>query len=247
LLALYRERMGDWGDSTALLVGAFDVDEAVALAQQYLGTLPADRRSESWSDRMPPLPGEPIAEALYKGIDPRSYVFVDWTTPFSPTLEGRVAARALENVVDILVREQLREEMGGIYGAGVSTFVEAIPNGELTVRIQFTAEPGRVVELVDALEQIVAQVVTEGPDAEVVERARQQLLSNHEENLQVNDAWLTWLDRYVVEGEGPATDVLLLDEAIEAVTAADLQALARQAFAEDAEIRLELFPAENAP
>jgi len=242
MLELYRTRFGDFGDSKAILVGAFDPDEALALAQRYLGTLPADGRSEAWQDLVPSLVGKSVSEDLFKGIDPRSYVYLSWQVPFTPTVEGRVAVRALEGVVDTLVREDLREERAGIYGAGVSVSPSGLPGAKLGVSIQFTTEPTRVVELVDAVQAILDGVRNEGPDADVLERVRQQLLSDHEENLQLNDAWLTWLSRYVVDQEGPPSDLLRIQAALESVTAADVQALAQLAIPEDAGIRLVLYP-----
>lgn len=241
---VYRSRFGDFGDGTALLVGSFDVDEATALAQQYLGTLPADGRSESWADRMPPLPATPIGEDLFKGIDASSYVMMSWTAPFTPTVESRVAARALESVLNVLITDELREELGGIYGAGVSVGMESVPNGEFNLAISFTAEPTRAVEMVGAVEQILVQVRDEGPDDAIMERARQPLITDHETNLELNEGWLAWLYRYVVTGEGPATDVLRVDEALAAVTPAEVQALAQQVLPADGVVRLTLYPAD---
>ncbi len=246
-MELYAERFGDFGDGVALMVGAFDVDEATALAQQYLGTLPADGRSETWADLMPPLPATPIEEDLFKGIDERSFVLMQWQAPFTPTVEGRVAARALESVLSVLITDELREELGGIYGAGVSVGLESVPNGEFNLAIQFTSEPTRAVEMVDAVQQIVMQVRDEGPSDAIMERARQPLITDHETNLELNEGWISWLYRYVVTGEGPVQDVLRIDEALEAVTPADVQALAQQVLPADGVLRLTLYPADFTP
>ena len=79
----------------------------------------------------PALPEGLIEETVNAGVDPRSEVQIYFNGPFTPTVESRVALQAMARVLDIMVREDLREERGGIYGAGISSTAEPSPKGSM--------------------------------------------------------------------------------------------------------------------
>lgn len=247
LSAAWHARFDNLEDATAVLVGNVDVEAVKPLLQKYLGNLPASGAAEVAVDRMPAPPQEVITDTLNKGIDPTAYVDMAWKNPLTPTVDSRVTLRAMENALDIRVREVLREDMGAIYGAGVSGSVASNPENEYDLTISFTVAPTRAVEAVNAVHDIIADLRANGPSDDVLSRAKQTLLSNQEENLENNDAWLTWLERYVVDGEGPASDALTISDAIKAVTAEDVQKMAEAMLPEDARVELILYPQDYTP
>jgi zinc protease len=241
-LQLYRQRFADLDDSVFVLVGAFDMDTARQLAQTYLGALPAAAGEETWRDMRPDLPVGTIEETVNAGIDPRSEVQIHFDGPFTPTVESRVALQAMTRILDIRVREDLREERGGIYGAGITSYAEPYPAGEYQTRITFTAEPTRVVELTDAVFAEIKDLRDNGPSAANFAKAQEQLRRDQEENLQDNNAWLTWINRYAVDTEGPLADIERIDEVIATLTPADVQAMAAAVLPEDRHVMLVLHP-----
>lgn len=247
LLRAYQDRFANLGDATALLVGNVDVATLKPLLERYIGTLPTTNTPEVAVDRIPATPRALYAETIEKGIDPSSAVLLSWETPLTPTVESRVALRALEGALDIRLREVLREEMGAIYGAGVGGAVSPRPDNEYNLTIQFTVAPTRAVEAVDTVQNIVADLRENGPSADVLERAKQTLLSDQEENLKRNEAWLAWLGRYAFVGEGPVSDILTVTEAIQAVTPEDVRAMAQEVLSADARVQLILYPEGYTP
>jgi zinc protease len=241
-LEIYNERFADFGDTVVLISGAFDPETARTLAATYLGTLPATEQAETWRDVGPDLPEGTVEETVNKGIDPSSSVALVYSGPFTPTVENRVALNMVRGVLDILVREDLREARGGIYGAGIGAGIEVVPEETYEVSIWFTAEPTRVNELVGAVFTQVADLRDNGPSEVNFEKVREQLLRDHEENLEDNNAWLTWMDRYLTTGEGELADILRIQEAIENVTPEQVQAMAQQVLNSDDYVRLILHP-----
>ena len=77
-LAFFRERFGDFGDFTFIFVGNFQVDQLVALARTYLGTLPSQGRQESWRDVEPELPEGVVTKVAIQrtgATEPSRYCF----------------------------------------------------------------------------------------------------------------------------------------------------------------------------
>ncbi len=241
-LELYKQRFADLDDSVFVLAGAFDVDTAKQLAQTYLGALPAVAGDESWRDTRPPLPEGIIDATVNAGIEPRSEVQIYFDGPFTPTVESRVALQAMTRVLDIMVREDLREQRGGIYGASISSYAEPHPEGRYQTSITFTAEPTRVVELTDAVFAEIKDLSEHGPSAANFAKVKEQLRRQQEESLQSNDAWVTWINRYVVDGEGPLTDITRANDVIEALTPEAIQAMAAAVLPQDRHVTLVLHP-----
>jgi zinc protease len=241
-LEIYRERFADMSDAEVVIVGNFEPEQVKSLAQSYLGTLPGGGRSETWRDLGPELPQGIIEQTLNKGQDARSVVSISFSGPFTPTLENRLAARMVESVLDILVRQDLREARAGIYGAGVSVGIGTTPDPEYSFDIQFTAEPTRVNELVEAVFTQINDLRDNGPSADNFAKVHEQILRNHQENLKSNDAWATWLDRYIVENEASPETILAIETAIDNMTPEQVQAMAQQLFPTDRRVELILHP-----
>jgi zinc protease len=246
-LALFEERFADFDDAVFVLTGAFDVDEAKQLAQTYLGALPSTPATETGLDKRPTLPEGIVEETVNAGIDPQSQVQVYFSGPFTPSLESRLALQAVTRVLDIMVREDLREARGGIYGASISSTAEPAPHNEYQTQISFTTEPTRVEELVDAVFAQVKDLSENGPSAANFAKVQEQLRRDHEENLQDNSAWLTWINRFVVDKEGPLEDVNRIDAAIAALTPEEVQAMAAAVLPPDRHVTLVLHPKDFKP
>jgi zinc protease len=246
-LELYKQRFADLDDSVFVLSGAFDLDKAKQLAQTYLGNLPAAAGSETWRDTRPPLPEGIIDETVNAGIDPRSEVQIYFDGPFTPTIESRAALQAMTRVLDIMVREDLREERGGIYSAGIASYAEPHPEGRYQTRITFTAEPTRVVELTDAVFAEIKDLSENGPSATNFAKVKEQLRRQQEESLQSNDAWVAWINRYVVDAEGPLSDIARITDVIDALTPQEVQTMAAAVLPEDRHVTLVLHPRDFKP
>ena len=73
-------------------------------------------------------------------------------------------------------------------------------------------------------------------------KAKEQLRRQQEQDRQNNDAWVNWINRYVVDAEGPLTDIERIDEVINAVTPEDVQAMAAAVLPEERHVTLVLHP-----
>ena len=100
------------------------------------------------------------------------------------------------------------------------------------------AEPERVEELPAAVFEQITLLREYGPSASNYARVLRQLRRDHEENLQSNAAWLQWLILYVLNQPGQLSEILRVDEVIEAITPEDIRALANELLPEDRNVVL---------
>ena len=68
-----------------------------------------------------------ITKSVYKGIEPKSSVTINLTGPFEWNAKNRLALEAMAGILQIKLRETLREDMGGVYGVGVRAAPHALP------------------------------------------------------------------------------------------------------------------------
>lgn len=221
-IAEYRERFRDADQFTFLFAGAVDPAVLAPLAEQYLATLPADEsRKEEARDLGVRTPAGVVERTVYRGLEPQARVAI----VFSGELEHRPSAiasvddprfrieqaearrerflmDALGRALNIRLREELREERGGVYGVGVGARPDRL-TGTYTFSVSFGTDPERVDELVEAVYQQIALFQTEGPDADTVEKVVEADRRAEETNLRSNRFWLNSLGAAYRNREAP--------------------------------------------
>lgn len=244
---IYQDRFGDANDFTFVFVGSFDVAELTTLAQTYLGTLPADGREESWRDVAPGLPQGVIEKDVYAGEGERSVVQMVFSGPFTPTVESKLQLDAMAGVLDILLREELREKRGGVYSSSAYAFTQELPEPGYFVVVAFATDPARVGELVDATFAQIHDLQQNGPSAANVTKVKAQALANLEVQLESNAFWLSRFKDYIIYGGEERLDFDAQKAAAQALTAEQIQAAAQELLRGDRYIKVVLFPASMQP
>jgi len=244
--ALYRDRFADMDDFTFIFVGNFDPDTLTALAQTYLGTLPATPREETWRDVGPDLPDGVVEKAAYKGQEPQSQVALVFHGPFDYNRLNRHRLRALEGVLDIKLREELREERAGIYSASVQSSSSDTPDPTYTLSVYFGCDPKRAEELIQAIFDEMDTVKGDDNLDEYIDKVQEQQRRQRETSLEQNGFWLGTLDFYYEHPDEDLLDVLRYEELIDSLTADDIRQAAREYLRNDRYVQVVLYPASDA-
>lgn len=181
--AFYRDRFADASDFTFVLVGAFQLDSVRPMVEHWLGGLPALGRHETWRDPGVSAPRGIVEQVVRKGVEPRSSTRIVFTGPVEYSRASRAAIRGLASVLEIRLRELLREALGGTYDVSVSGSTSRVPRQVYSFTIAFSSAPERMEELVRTVFAAIDTVATQGPSdrdlTKVVEaeaRARQTAL-----------------------------------------------------------------------
>jgi zinc protease len=211
-LAFYRERFADFGDFTFLFVGALDTDEFKPLVERYLGSLPSSGRDETWREG-----------------------------PFEYDRPNRLLLGATADVLDIMLREVLREEMGGTYGASVSATPTRIPVERYGVRISYGVEPERLDELTAATFAVIDSLSTHGASADNLAKVQETRRRSRETDLEENGFWLAAISGYDRDGQ-PLEDILELDPLLDGLTAEGIGEAARRWLDPDRYVQVSLLP-----
>jgi zinc protease len=240
-VAFYRDRFADASDFTFVLVGNFDPDSLRPLVETYLGGLPSLGRVESWRDVGIRYPAGVIHKRVRRGVEPRSRTSLVFTGDWQYSRSGQYTLRALGSVMEIRLREVLREALGGTYSVGVSSSGERRPAEQFSVGIGFGSDPERVDELVGVVFQQIDSLKAHGPTQDEIEKVQEMQRRARETALKENRFWTQVLldhDRYGTD----LRDILAHEELVAGLTADAVRDAARCYLRTDNYVLITLYP-----
>jgi zinc protease len=244
-MAFYRSRFADASDFTFVFVGSFDVDSMKPLVERYLGGLPSTGRKETWKDIGVTPPKGVIEKTVRKGVEPKATTLMLFTGTIEPTRQERFALSMMGELLQIKLREQLREQLGGTYTVGVGASASRVPRPEYTVQVSYQSAPDRVGQLGKAVFEQIESLKTAGPSEADVAKIKEAQIRSRETNLKLNAYWLGQLASRA-EADEPLSDILTYEQMVNALTPKMIQDAARKYLNTENYARFILLP-ENAP
>ncbi|MCB2204121.1 insulinase family protein [bacterium] len=240
----YLDRFKDASDFTFMFVGNFKPEELKPMVETWLGSLPSINRKETWGDPGIRYPKGVIKKKVYKGIDDKSMVTVVFTGDHNWSYENNYKANALEELLTIKLREEIREEKGGTYGVGVRMGLDKSPVGDYALMIRFGCKPERVDELTATLFDVLNSVRNEPADEETINKIKEIQRRERETNLKENGWWLGQMRASLSYGE-PLDRWMQYDALVDALDADMLQETAQKYINMDNYVQVQLFPEEK--
>jgi zinc protease len=242
MVSFYKERFANAPDFTFFMVGAFKVDEVVPLLARYVGTLPsAGTKRSAFKDVGIHFPETIQRATVEKGREPKSETVVSFYADpaVEPMEQERISAAT--DVLEISLRDILREELGQTYTVSVDS-VQLFPQrGGGNIEVSFGAAPENIEKMTERVLQEVQRLQREGPSADLLNRAKETARRNYETSLKQNGYWLGRLQFVQMYGQDPALIVHRTDR-IAALTAAMVQDAFKQYFPMDRYTVVTLMP-----
>jgi len=221
----YLDRYTDASDFTFVFVGNFDLETIEPLVRTYIGTLPNADREENWVDEGVRYPEGVIEETVYAGLEPKSLTNI-WFTGVPPAGddlsddENSARARAMgamTSILEVRLREVLREDLGGTYGVRVSGQLSRIPHPEYSIAISFGSDPERADELISFVNAELEKLKESGPTTQEIANVKAQMRRSYETSIRENGYWLSRLvSVYENDGDPNAIDDYM--ETVDALT-----------------------------
>ena len=243
--AFYRERFADAADFTFLFVGNIDPDTFEPLAAKYLGSLPASEGGEARGDDGARRVEGVHTEVVRKGMDPQARVWIRFHGTMDDDWVARNQLYGMKDILSVLLREELREELGGVYGVGVRAGTQKYPESTYTFTVSWTCDPERVDELKEAAYAVMARVRDEGIDAQYVEDEKEKNRRDRETRIETNGFWLSSIAS-AISNEWDPLQILEYEARNDGLTAEVVQDAAKLYLNMDQRIELVLLPEEEA-
>jgi zinc protease len=240
--SFYQQRFGNAGDFTFIFVGDFKVDKLEPFLNTYIATLPASEERESYSI----LPDERLAGEIMINIkentEPRAEVYIEYRGDVVFSHADEVAFGALQNALDIKLRQKIREEKSAAYFVNVGGYIAEAPRAEFALHISFSSEPSRVDEIIADVNLILTQIQEERLEQRFVDNFITQQKEQYAFDIKTNDYWAYYLTRLQTK-EKPIANAQYHDY-LDALTVEDIRTLAKKYLATEHRIQAVMTPKE---
>ncbi len=242
-LAIYTDRFADLSDATFIFVGAFDWDQLRTMTTTYLASLPTTGRSEQWRDVGIDPPMGLVDHVVHSGIEPRSISAVVFAGDAEWDRQEAITLSAVGEMLQIRLRETLREALGGTYFVNVNANLRSLPDPEYQISVFYGSDPDRTDELLNAVLDEV-EWLHQGGEQEYLDTVKELLRTPRQEQLRDNSFWLNQI-RTVTQRGGSLDTILQFEETLDAITLDQVVAVAQRYLTDDRYIRVVLLPEEE--
>ncbi|MCW8818413.1 MAG: insulinase family protein [Ignavibacteriaceae bacterium] len=221
-LNIFKERFRDAGDFTFVFVGNIDTTVFKPLVETYLGGLPSFNSNEKPVDLKYHNITGTIEKEVDKGIEPKSSVAIVYVGDMNWSRKEEHTMESLVDVLDIKLREVLREDKGGTYGVYAYDQIYRIPTAHYSINFGFGCNPDRVDELVQAFYSVLDSIKTFGPDDVVMTKIKETQKRQRELNLKQNKFWNNEISDYLENNDDPM-QILNYNQWVDELTADDIK------------------------
>jgi zinc protease len=222
------------------------VEGITPLVERYLASLPGAPPASSVVRQVGlTFPSGVVRERVEKGKEPRSQtVLAFFADPGADEIE-RLRLATASDVLEIRLRDLLREDLGATYGVNVghSSFFPQRDYGYAAV--SYGSSPENAARLGEAVLKEIARLQAEGPSTDDLGKVREMAKRDLETAMQQNGFWQGWLRGSHQLGLDPAR-VLRRAADIDPLTAGQLRDAFRRYFPTDRHTEVTLLPERSA-
>lgn len=229
VMQIYKDRFGNANGFTFCIVGSFDVAKMKDLVTSYLGTLPSSGHAAGMNDLGIRTVKGVVKKEVNRGTEEKSYITLAFSgeTPWSS--EASLRLQALVEVLNIKLIETLREDLSGVYGAGMKGQLNKNPYSHYMITATMPCGPENVDMLIKATLGEIQKIKEKGPTDADLAKVKETWLKQYLEDIKDNGYWLGRLLQVAEAGTDP-NDILTGEQRIKAITAKDVQEAANKYF-----------------
>ena len=224
-LQIYKERFANPADFTFVFVGNIDPNDPKVkdLVCQWLGGLKTNKRKEIVVDH-----NQTVALGLQKNYFSRKMEtttasnriqYTSYEIPYS--LANEVNMSIIGHILSNRYLESIREREGGSYGVGTYGYLTILPRPEAGLLMQFDTDPQKQERLMEIIHEEVQTIIDNGPLATDLQKEKESMLKDFQEDLEKNTYWRQSLYMYYMYGEN---EIREYKAAVEAITSETVQA-----------------------
>ena len=223
-LEVYKARFANPADFTFFFVGNVDPADAAFQAQvcTWLGGLKTSKKMEKAADDK-----VRVAMGVQKNYFTRKMEtktasnriqYTSYDMPY--TLANDLNMEMIGRILSTRYLESIREREGGSYGVGCAAWMNRHPVAYAQLIMQFDTDPEKQEKLMNIIHEEVMTIVENGPLAKDLQKEKESMLKDFEEDLEKNGYWIDVLSTYYKNNINYITDY---KEEVEAITAETVQ------------------------
>jgi zinc protease len=245
MVQFYKDRFANAADFTFFMVGAFKVNDALPLLQRYVGGLPSTGTAGStFKDIGINFPSSERRVKVEKGREPKSETVISfYAEPAANDPMEQERALAATDVLEVALRDILREELGQTYTVDVGLSQAPPQKGGGHVEVSFGAAPENIEKMTARVLEEIAKFRKDGPTEAQLNTVKETARRQYETSLKNNAYWLNRFKAVSLYRQDPAIIASRVDR-INALTIASVKDAFNKYFPADRETFVTLMPAK---
>lgn len=228
----YKERFANAGDFEFYFVGNIDDNLIEEYSTKYIASLPSNSTKDKVVDLGYRMAKGDLKKVVNKGSDEKSNVTIMFYGDAQYNSKDALAMDALGEVLTIKLIEELRENESGVYGISARGSMSKIPNESFSFTIGFPCGPENTEKLTASALKELQKIIDNGPDEKDVLKYKEAELLEFKKNSKENKFWLSNFSKAFTTSSNPA-EIVNMEEKINAVTAQDIQNIAKKYLTKD--------------
>ena len=149
--------------------------------------------------------------------------YTSYDMPF--TMANDLNMEIIGRILSTRYLESIREREGGSYGVGTYGYMVALPVPRAGLIMQFDTDPQKQTRLMEIIHEEVNTIIENGPLASDLQKEKESMLKDFQEDLEKNTFWRSTLYMYYMYGTNEVRDY---KAAVEAITAETVQATLKE-------------------
>ena len=228
-MQIYKERFANPADFTFLFIGNINPEDPQTQAQicQWLGGLKSKKgREEIIDHHVTVAPGKQknyFTREMETTTASNRIQYTSYDMPY--TLANDLNMEILGRILSTRYLESIREREGGSYGVGTYGYLTILPRPRAGLIMQFDTDPQKQQRLMEIIHEEVQTIVKDGPLATDLQKEKESMLKDFQEDLEKNNWWKTALYMQQLYGINYIRDY---KAAVEGITAETVQSTLKQ-------------------
>ncbi|MEI9918759.1 MAG: insulinase family protein [Bacteroidota bacterium] len=228
-LDIYKERFSNANGFVFCIVGSFEMEKMKQLVTAYLGALPGGSAIAGMKDLgIRPVRGV-VKKEVKKGAEQKSFITMVFSGEAPWSADANTRMQAMIDVLNIKLIETLREDLSGVYNAGVKGQLNKNPYNHYLITATMPCGPENVDKLINATLAEIKKIKDNGPSEADLNKVKETWSKEYREELRDNGYWLGKLLQVEEAGTDP-NDILNGEQRINALTAKDIKDAANKYF-----------------
>lgn len=221
--AIFDRHFGNPADFAWIFTGTIDTAVLKPLVEKYIGSLPPGGRHDEWRDLGKRSPQQPRVINFNVPMEtPKAITFMEYTREVPFSLENLFGIRLLKDVVEIRLKELLRDDRSGIYTTEGEGSLAELPVDKLQFIISFQTDPDRMEELTQVVFDELHRLAEDGIPEVLVAKSKEYMHKAMDQAQKSNRYWEMALRSYVISGRDHHSGYR---EALDGIQGEDLQTL----------------------
>ena len=244
-MAVYKARLANPADFIFTFVGNVNPNDTTfqKMVCTWLGGMEtAGKREQPLDHNVRVVPGKQNNEFAREMETKTASNRIQYTSyDFEYSLPNALNMEMIGRILSTRYLESIREREGGSYGVGCAGRLDKLPKPTARLFMQFDTDPEKQEKLLSIIHEEVNTIVKDGPLAKDLNKEKESMLKDFQEDLEKNGYWQYVLEMYYMYGINYIADY---KTAVENITAETVQETLKKLVASGNVFEVVMMPAQ---